>query len=136
EDRPLHTQEQLFAGGAEEAQDDAGGSPITVLPSTYPTDGERGAVEVDVNYANGPATPDANVHAAASLIRNAVRGSGAAAADAGIQARPANQGFRKGSDRPAEVTAIEIARAEMVSVELVLHAADGDEVEAAVADDL
>src|SRR5947208_2218282 len=136
------TRTGLFGVGAEEAQDHAGGRPITVLGGRVAVGAESGAVEVHVDQANFPVRREVDINATTSLIGNAVDGSfeTARAGNGSVEARAANKRFRKRRDANAAhakaATAIIGAATEMVAIQHGLCAVGGGEVVAAVADEL
>src|SRR5260370_268249 len=80
-----------------------------------------------------------NIDSAAEFVGETVLGSldtGAAHGGGGVCARAADQGFRKRGESPAIAAAVEVAGPEMISVEDILGAANGDDAVAAVRDDL
>ena len=127
--------ESLLGAASEETQDDSGGNPIVVLMSVR---AERRSVVVDIEQADFPATGRVEIDSASHFKRNGVLRSSvtAAAADSGVGARAADEGFREGSQVPAISRTVVVARTIVISVENILGATDGYQAVAGVADDL
>jgi len=118
--------------GAEEAEDDSGGSPIAGLGGVR---AERSPVIVDVEKADFEMPGWVNIQAAAHLIGNAI-GGGFGAGVGGVETRAANQAFGKGGYAKNVEATVGIADAVMVAVEDVFVAVGIVVAEAAVTDDL
>jgi hypothetical protein len=123
----------LLLGASEETQDDSSAGPVIVLMGVR---AERGPVVVDIEEADFPATGGAVVDAATYFKGDAVLRRSGAAADGGVCARAADEAFGEGSDVPAVLPTVEVARAVVISIEDGFGPADSDEAVAAVADDL
>src|SRR5712664_2214720 len=95
-------------------------------------------VVVEIEHTDFPAAGRMEIQAATDFVRHTVIRSGVASGprDSNVGARAPNQGFDKRRGTKAIMPAVEITRAEMISIEDSFGAVDGYEVVAAIADEL
>src|SRR5882672_1725204 len=126
---------RLLGAASEQTDDDAGGDPIVVLTSVR---AERSAVIIGVEQTNVNVPGWVNIQPAADFERETILRSivNAAPADLSVRARSPDQGFRKWSQAPAVMPAVEVAGPKVIAIEHILSAAEGYGVVAGVRDDL